>query len=100
MKITYLGGEVDTSKEHEMLSENDFGFNVKIKYTDDSFYPNKELVLNNCTEVHHLWSLDYMGGPSIAFESNLHQTGFTRRVDVIESVNIELSESLFESYYN
>ena len=98
MKITHLGKELDTTKEHELYSNNDFGFKVDIKYTEDSWYPNKEDTANNCTEVHHLWSLDYMGGASIAFESDIHSTGFTRRIDTIESVNIELATKLYDSY--
>jgi hypothetical protein len=39
-----------------------------------------------------------MGGPSIAFESDIHQTGFTRRIDAIESVNIELAYKLYNSF--
>jgi hypothetical protein len=97
MKITYLGQELDTTKEHELISENEFGFKVDIKYTKDSWYPTKEGIVYNCTEVHHLWSTDYMGGPSIAFESDIHRTGFTRRIDVIESVNIELATEVYSS---
>lgn len=98
MKITYLGKDLDVSMEHELLSENEFGFKVDIKYTKGSWYDIKEDTAYNCTEVHHLWSLNYMGGPSIAFESDIHCTGFTRNIDTIESVTIELADKLFDSY--
>ena len=98
MKITYLGKKLDATKEHELLSESKFGFKVDIKYTKDSWYPEKEDTVYNCTEVHHLWSLDYMGGASIAFESDIHSTGFTRRIDTIESVNIEMADKLYDSF--
>lgn len=98
MKITFLGQELDTTKEHELCSENQFGFKVEIKMTKESWYPQKELTIYNCTEVHHLWSKDYMGGASIAFESDIHGTGFTRRIDDIESVTITLAEKLHASY--
>lgn len=98
MKITYLGKELDITKEHELNSNNEFGFKVDIKYTEESWYSKKEDTAYNCTEVHHLWSLDYMGGASIAFESDIHSTGFTRRIDTIESVNIELATKLYDSY--
>jgi hypothetical protein len=98
MKITYLGKDLDTTKEHDLNSNNEFGFKVDIKYTEESWYPTKEDTAYNCTEVHHLWSLDYMGGASIAFESDIHSTGFTRRIDTIESVNIELATKLYDSY--
>ena len=99
MKITYLGQELDTTKEHELLSKNEFGFKVTIQHTEESWYVDKTDIVYNCTEVHHLWSLDYMGGPSIAFESDIHSTGFTRRVDTIESVDIELLDIKFDSYF-
>lgn len=98
MKITYLGQDLDTTKEHELISENVFGFKVDIKHTEESWYPTKEDTAYNCTEVHHLWSMDYMGGASIAFESDIHGTGFTRRIDTIESVNIELANELYDSF--
>lgn len=98
MKLIYLSKELDNTKEHELLSNNDFGFNVQIKYNNKGTYKD-EFNIFNCTEVHYLWSLDYMGGPSIAFESDIHQTGFLRRTDHIESVVIELSDKLFDRYY-
>lgn len=98
MKLIYLGQELDTSKEHELLSDSEFGFKVDIKYTEESWYPKKEDTAYNCTEVHHLWSLNYMGGPSIAFESDIHSTGFTRRISDVESVTIEIANRLYESY--
>ena len=98
MKIIYLGKELDVTKEHEIFSTNEFGFKVDIKHTKESWYTIKEDTAYNCTEVHHLWSLNYMGGASIAFESDIHGTGFTRRIDTIESVIIELADMLFDSY--
>jgi len=99
MDIIFNSKKLDPTKEHELITKSEFGFKVSIKYTDASWYENKELVLNNCTEVHHLWSLDYMGGKSIAFESDIHCTGFTRRIDDIVSVTIELSTELYDSYF-
>lgn len=98
MKLIYLGKELDCSKEHELLTDNEFGFKVDIRYTQESKYPEKDDTAYNCTEVHHLWSEDYMGGPSIAFESNIHGTGFTRLISRIESVTIELADKLYDKY--
>lgn len=98
MKLIYLGQELDTKKEHELLANNKYGFKVNIEYTDNSWYPDKQYSIRNCTEVHHLWSLDYMGGPSIAFESDIHSTGFTRRINDIKSVTITLANKLYETY--
>lgn len=99
MKITYLGQELDATKEHELISKDVFGFKVDIKHTKESCYVKNEDTVYNCTEVHHLWSEDYMGGASIAFESDIHGTGFTRRIDTIESVNIEIADKLYDSFY-
>jgi len=98
MKITYLGKKLDSSIEHELLSENEYGFKVEINHTKESWYKQKKQTFCNCTEVHNLWSLDYMGGASIAFESDIHSTGFTRRIDTIESVNIEMVAQLFNPF--
>ena len=98
MKLIYLGQELDTTKEHELVTESEFGFKVHIKYTRESWYPIREYYCHNITEVHHLFSEDYMGGPSIAFESDIHQTGFTRRISDIESVDIELADKLYNSF--
>ena len=99
MKLIYLGQELDTTKEHELFppDEHEFGFKVDIKMTDESEYDKNETAYN-CTEVHHLWSTNYMGGPSIAFESDIHGSGFTRRIDDIESVTIELAKQLYDRY--
>lgn len=98
MKITYLGRELDITKEHELFSSNEFGFKVDIKYTKESSYLEKENTIYNCTEVHYLWSLSYMGGRSIAFESDIHYTGFTRRIDSIDSITIGLAKSYHKNY--
>ncbi|MFT6125852.1 MAG: hypothetical protein ACJAVA_000294 [Flavobacteriaceae bacterium] len=98
MKIIYLGQELDALKEHELLTETEFGFKVDIKYNKESWYLTKEDTAYNCTEVHHLWSSNYMGGASIAFESDIRKTGFTRRISDIESVTIELADKMFDLY--
>ena len=98
MKLIYLVQELDTTKEHELLTDSEFGFKVDIKMAKDNLYKVKEDTAYNCTEVHHLWSLDYMGGASIAFESDIHTTGFTRRINDIETVTIELADKLYDKY--
>jgi hypothetical protein len=97
MKLIYLGKELDTTQEHELITDSEFGFKVDIKMTEESGYTVKETAYN-CTEVHHLWSENYMGGASIAFESDIHRTGFTRRINDIESVTIEWADKLYENY--
>lgn len=94
MKLVYLGKQLDVTKEHEIISNNPFGFKVTITYTEESWYTNKKEVVHNCTEVHHLFSKDYMGGPSTAFESDLHRSGFIRRISDIESVVIRIETKM------
>ena len=36
MKLIYLGQELDTTKEHELLTDSEFGFKVDIKMTEES----------------------------------------------------------------
>ena len=38
MELIYLNKKLDTNLEHELISENEFGFNVLIVYTEDSWY--------------------------------------------------------------
>jgi len=94
MKLIYLGTILDPTKEHELFPKNPESFIVEIQYTEESFYPQKNQIFNNCTEVHYLWSLNYMGGPSIAFESDIQQTGFIRLIKDIEEVKINTSEHI------
>ena len=100
MELIHLDKVLDVNKEIELTLYEGFGFKVEIEYTEESWYEIKKETICNCTEVHHLWSLDYMGGPSIAFESDTHSTGFTRRTDTIKSVSISLCDKLYNKYVN
>lgn len=100
MKIIYLGEELDSSIEHELITESEFGFNIKIKYTEESWYRDKNEETFNRTEFH--WRYDeYHGGKlgeRCAFESDIHQTGFTRECSCIEEIEIVMSDKLYEKY--
>lgn len=100
MKIIYLGQELDPNKEHELFSNNKFGFKVDITHTKDSWYSVKEDTAYNCTEVHWRFTDVFNTEPTnrVAFESDLHKTGFNREVDLIESVVIELADRFYESF--
>lgn len=95
MKIVYLGSEIDSDKEREILTENEHGFKVTVTYKRDSWMSvrsGKQVidVFNNCTEVHHMYdTIIRLDDKRIAFESDIHKTGCTRSVDDIECVNIE-----------
>jgi len=100
MKITYLGKELDASLEHELFSTNEFGFKIDIKHNNESWYAVKEDTAYNCTEFHWRYTDMFNEFPtdSVAFESDIHYTGFNRKIDTIESVNIELADKLYDKF--
>lgn len=104
MKLIYLGEELDSNIEHELYSENEFGFNVTVTYTKDSFeskhlgggqFTEKRF---NCTEVHHRYKSFH--GIKIAVESDIHCTGGTIDVVDVECVIIELATFKSAGYYD
>lgn len=92
MRLIFLGKELDATKEQELISEEEFGYKVTVKYNDgeDIFY--------NCTEVHHLYNYTERSRLSIAFESDIHGTGVIRKTIDIESVNIEIANKIFDNF--
>lgn len=103
MKLVYLGEELDTKLEHELISKSKFGYNITIKYSENSwrFKSNIEKVkLSNYTEVHHLYETISDGGEDrIAFESDIHGHGCNRNIEDIESVTIEIATKINSDYY-
>ena len=103
MVLIFLGQLKDASDRICFESEpyGKFGFDVRITYKEGTMYHGPApFKIYNFNMVHHLWSKNYMGGPSIAFESdNFHKTGFTRRVDEVESVVITISKELKNKPY-
>ena len=102
MKLIYLGEEIDSTLEHELCSENEFGFDVTITYTPKSWMSvdnGSQLTCKifNCTEVHNRYTSFH--GERIAFESDIHCTGGTRDIEEIESVVIELATFKSDGYY-
>lgn len=100
IKLIYLGKELDTKIEHELITDHEFGFNVRIKYTPESFYKlsDKEQFFNNCTEVHYMFEgLDGRKN-RVAFESDLHGTGCNREIESIESIEIMLANKMEDNW--
>ena len=96
MKLIYLGEELDSTKEKEILSGSKFGFNVIVMYKIDSWmslHEKKQVVntYNNCTEIHNRFTSKTREEPQIAFESDIHSTGCTRKLRDIESVDIHIA---------
>ena len=100
MKLIYLNEELDINLEHEIISENEFGFEVLIEYTENSWYPIKKIQLNNFTEVHWRFTDIFNPEPTtrVAFESDVHKNGFNREIDTIKSIIITLCEKEEEEF--
>lgn len=88
MKITYFELEIDSTKEIELVTKYPFGFKVTVLYTKAGNFKGKTEVLNNITEVHHMYD---ERNKQIAFESDIHQTGGTHNISDIDSIHIEYS---------
>ena len=101
MELIYLNKKLDTNLEHELMSENEFGFEVSIEYTETAWYPIKKIQLNNCTEVHWRFT-DNIFNPEpstkVAFESDIHSTGFNREIETIKIIEIKHSNKIEEKY--
>ena len=53
----------------------EFGFKVKMKFSEASPFKGAEQTLRNVTEIHYKYPS--VCGNSVAFESDVHQTGLT-----------------------
>lgn len=100
MKLIYLNEELDTDLEYELLSKNEFGFEVLIEYTENSWYLIKKIQLNNCTKVHWRFTNIFNLEPyaKVAFESDIHSTGFNREIKTIKSIEIKYSNKIEKKY--
>lgn len=101
MKLTILGKQLDSSIEHEVFADDTlhpFGFNARIVFKDDSVYEGEVHTYHNLTEVHHMCDMFDNRSDSIAFESDIHYTGGTRRINEIVSVKVTIAKHLYKSY--
>ena len=101
--INYLGSVLDSSKEHELFSEKSFGFDISVEYTSDSWMAkagHSTSNFNNCTEFHWRYTDIFNVDPSdgVAFESDIHCTGCTRKIKDIKSVTIVEADKLHNRY--
>ena len=107
MKLIFCGKQINTCKEQNIESVNKFGFNVSIIYKKDSWlskaFLNEKHIekIYNCTQVHYGYT--EMGTvqllTKVAFESDIHRTGFNREIIDIESVEITLSNKKHYDYH-
>jgi hypothetical protein len=100
--INFLGAELDSTKEYELIKNDALGFNITVVYTSDSWRAEKGHAtskFHNCTEFH--WSFNHSEDVTIkesAFESDIHGTGCTRKNSEIKSVVVEYATEVAESY--
>lgn len=91
-KLIFLGTELDVKKEHELFpTDKTLGFDAIIVYKD-----GRGEVRHNLTEIHHLYKTPFE--PSIAFESDIHGTGGTVKLETIEVVVIVLATIKADEY--
>ena len=91
-KLIFLGTELDVNKEHELFPTNKtLGFDAIIVYKN-----GRGEIRHNLTEVHHLYKSPFE--PGIAFESDIHSTGGTAKVQDIEAVVIVLATEKAKEY--
>ena len=97
MILFFNGSELDASVEHDIMrGESKFGFNATLLHKNGSIEK-----LFNLTEVHHRYPSEMTKhfGEQIAFESDIHSTGQTKRLSDLASVLVVNSTALEEGYY-
>ncbi len=82
MKLSFLQVELDPNTEHEITADKLKGLDTVVKFKN-----GKTETFNNLTEVH--WDYSTIGNRRVAFETDIHGTGFTYEIDKIESVEID-----------
>lgn len=83
MNLLYYKEPLDLAKEHEILSDKSYGFNVVVQRKNE-ILPE---IYHNVTEVHYLFP-SLHNDKRIAFESDIHCTGLTSSIEHITSVII------------
>lgn len=97
--------ELDRNKEYEIKAVTWLGYHVVVTYKANSeMYKNHEFpgmlkmqVFRNVTEIHYLHESHFK--ESVAFESDIHQTGCTRFLEEIEMIAFEQEERMDNKEY-
>ncbi len=74
------------------------GFDVVIKYKIDSPFGNVEEIRHNVTEIHYLYEALTGRRDSVAFESDIHSTGGTVKVEYIKEFEAKIATKINETY--
>lgn len=102
MKLFIFGQEINPDYELELIIDDDLGLNIIIKYKNNIFNGIKE-TKHNYTKFHHLYNINHIDNKFTeqllsAFESNIHCTGFTEKINKIEWIKIEKAIFLYKKY--
>jgi hypothetical protein len=94
-KIEYNGVLLDSLQEHELSNKNEFGFLIEVVLLTGERY-----TVQNCTEFH--WRYTGLFNPtpcdSVAFESDIHGTGFICEIDNFNNITITDAGTLYEEF--
>ena len=101
MKLFIFGKEISSEHEVEIIINDELGLDITMKFKEDVF-EGTEFIVHNCTEFHHLYNIEdkekFPNTLSSAFESDIHGTGCTRRVDDIDWIKVEKAKVLHEKF--
>ena len=99
MKLFLNQFELDSSVEHELISNSKFYYDVEVVYEKiDHYAPIGHYeYFHNVTEVHHMYG-EFAGKPAIAFESDHFRTGCIRCIDEIKMVIIRDAEKFHQDF--
>jgi len=100
--LTIFGKEHPVDKEIELFDDSEFGMDCVIRYRDDidRHYTGITETRHNCTEFHHLYNIEdkQFDRLSSAFESDIHGTGGTKDIELIEWIQVTKATKKHETY--
>jgi len=101
--INFLGAELDSTKEYELMKNDGLGFNITVVYTPDSWRAQKGHTTDtfkNCTEFHWRFNENEpTNEKESAFESDIHAEGRTRKISELVSVVVEYATEAIPYVY-
>ena len=75
-----------------------FGFIVKIKFKEDSPFRGAKEEYKNVTEVHYGYKSAGDHRDRVAFESDIHSTGLTHKIEYIEVFEVLPASKKYNSF--
>lgn len=87
-RINYLGVEVTPKQESEIVISDSKGLTARVEFIDGAIE-----TFNNLTEIHWLYP-SVINDKRVAFESNIHGTGFTYDVHRIKAIDIDTADQV------